>query len=54
MTRIKSDEGELDALATYLEAVQVFLHQRCYIEQPFGRLADQGGPGRKKWIEKLV
>ena len=35
MTRIKGDEGELDALATYLEAIQVFLHQRCYIEQPW-------------------
>ena len=27
--------------------------ERCYIEQPFGRLADQGGPARKKWIEFL-
>ena len=30
MTRIKSDEGELDALATYLEAVQVFLRQHIH------------------------
>ena len=30
MTRIKGDEGELDALATYLEAVQVFLHQHMH------------------------
>ena len=35
MSWINGDEGELDALATYLEAVQVFLHQRCYIEQPW-------------------
>ena len=30
VTRIKSDEGELDALATYLEAVQVFLRQHIH------------------------
>ena len=31
MSRIKGDEGELDALATYLEAVQVFLRQHIHI-----------------------
>ena len=30
MIRIKGDEGELDALATYLEAVQVFLRQHIH------------------------
>ena len=30
MSRINGDEGELDALATYLEAVQVFLHQHMH------------------------
>ena len=30
VSRIKSDEGELDALTTYLEAVQVFLHQHMH------------------------
>ena len=30
MSRIKGDEGELDALATYLEAVQVFLRQHIH------------------------
>ena len=29
-SRISIDEGELDALATYLEAVQVFLHQHIH------------------------
>ena len=28
---IKGDEGELDALATYLEAVQVFLRQHIHM-----------------------
>ena len=30
MSRINGDEGELDALATYLEAVQVFLRQHIH------------------------
>ena len=30
MTRIKGDEGELDVLTTYLEAVQVFLRQHIH------------------------
>ena len=30
VSRIKGDEGELDALATYLEAVQVFLRQHIH------------------------
>ena len=30
VSRIKGDEGELDALTTYLEAVQVFLHQHMH------------------------
>ena len=30
MCWIKGDEGELDALATYLEAVQVFLRQHIH------------------------
>ena len=30
VSRINGDEGELDALATYLEAVQVFLHQHMH------------------------
>ena len=48
MTRIKGDEGELDALATYLEAVQVFLHQRCYIEQPWApSLGTRMTPGER-------
>ena len=48
MTRIKGDEGELDALATYLEAVQVFLHQRCYIEQPWApSLGTKMAPGER-------
>ena len=31
VSRIKGDEGELDALATYLEAVQVFLRQHIHM-----------------------
>ena len=30
MSWINGDEGELDALATYLEAVQVFLRQHIH------------------------
>ena len=30
VSRIKSDEGELDALTTYLETVQVFLNQHIH------------------------
>ena len=30
MSRIKGDEGELDVLTTYLEAVQVFLRQHIH------------------------
>ena len=30
VSRINGDEGELDALATYLEAVQVFLRQHIH------------------------